>query len=1033
MSSFEVTTPILNSPFEEPREHWWIVDGEAPERRPGRRPAMYYYLDPGRDQNERGGFYIELKKVNLIRERVKQWRQQGWPGVSRTTRDLLSYWCREGRRQRLFFAQIEAAETIIFLSEARPDFRQGIEIPRDDPSDDAKARGFSGFLRYACKMATGAGKTTVMGLLAAWSILNKVVSRGDRRFSDVVLIVCPNVTIRERLRELNPDLGEASLYRTRDLVPAHLLPLLTQGKVIITNWHVLEPRAPQSAGDGGKVVKVGVRVQTTEKIRIGDKNDTKRGTRWLTRETLLQQLGNRLIEVVEGNPEQDAILKIRSCKYTESDKALVNRVLHQAPGKKNILIFNDEAHHAYRVKVERPDDWEEMDETEREEWLSDKTEATVWIDGLDRIDKIRGINSCIDLSATPYFLNRVGQEANRPFPWVVSEFGLIDAIESGLVKIPQLAVRDCSGSEIPGYFNIWQWIMQPGRLTAGERGGKRASPKPEAILKWAHHLIAMLGGLWQETWENWQEYESESRPPVFILVCKNTALANVIFDWLAHGRNPTGIQPEKLDGFRNNDTETNTIVMHSRVVQETDSESTKGDEARWMRFTLDTVGKRFWPRNCQGQEIYPEGFAELAKKLGRLLHPPGRNVRCIVSVGMLTEGWDCNTVTHIVGLRPFMSQLLCEQVVGRGLRRASYDVGDGDRLTEEVAKIFGVPFQVIPFKANPPGPLPKQGKRHHVRALPERAKLAITFPRVEGYTQAIRRRVTVDWENISPITLEPSRIPPEVEIKGLLPTNTGRLSLTGPGRIDQVRLKEFRQKRRVQELIFDVAGELTQLFRAQQGCEVPAHALFPQLARIVQRYTEEKVTVQPPADRKDLFLAPYYGWLVEAILDNLRGDIDEGETPELPLLESSRGAGSSSEVDFWTSREVREVSKSQVNYVVADTKRWEQSAAYFLDTNEEVVAFVKNAGLGLGIPYLHNGEQHEYLPDFVVRLRGNEDRYLLLETKGFDPLKEVKGAAAERWCAAVNAHGGFGKWRYRLADKPEKVPTIVSACSGAGD
>ena len=1029
MTTFEVPTPILNSPFEEPQEHWWIIEGKSSEQRRGRRPAMYYYIEPGRNQTERGGFYIELKRVNLIRERVQKWREQGWPGVTRTTHDLLSYWRREGRGQRLFFAQLEAAETIIFLTEARPDFRQGVEVPRDEPSDEAKAQGFMGFLRYACKMATGSGKTTVMGMLAAWSILNKVNNRGDKRFSDVVLIVCPNVTIRDRLRELDPAQAEASLYRTRDLVPGHLMPLLNQGKVIITNWHVLEPQAPRTAGDGGKVVKAGVQVQTTETIRIGEKNDTKRGTRWLTRPTLFQQIANGLIEVVEGDPEQAASLKIRSVRYIESDTSLVNRVLHEAGGKQNLIVFNDEAHHAYRVKVERPNDWEEMDESEREEWLSDKTEATVWVDGLDRIHKLRGINFCVDLSATPYFLNRIGQEANRPFPWVVSDFGLIDAIESGLVKIPQLAVRDCTGSEIPGYFNIWQWILQPGRLTASERGGKRASPKPEAILKWAHHPIAMLGGLWEETWRHWKETEGEDRPPVFILVCKNTALANVIYEWLANSRNPTGIPPAKLDGFRNADAEANTIVVHSKVVQETDTGAAKSDEARWMRFTLDTVGKRAWPCNRQGQELYPDGFVELAKKLDRPLHPPGRDVRCIVSVGMLTEGWDCNTVTHIVGLRPFMSQLLCEQVVGRGLRRASYEVGEDGKLMEEVAKVFGVPFQVIPFKANPTGPTPPPAKRHHVRALPERSDLEIKFPRVEGYTQVIRSRVTVDWNGIPPITLEPGRIPPEVEVKGLHPTNTGRLSLSGPGRADSVRLDEFRKARRIQELVFDVASELTKLFRDQRGCEIPAHVLFPQLAGIVGRYVDQKLNVQAPADRKDLFLAPYYGWLVEALLQNLKGDVDEGEAAELPLLEASRGPGSTEEVDFWTSRDVREVMKSQVNYVVADTKRWEQSAAYFLDTHADVTAFVKNAGLGLGIPYLHNGEQHEYVPDFVVRLKSAEERYLLLETKGYDPLKEIKKVSAERWCAAVNAHGGFGNWTYRVVDQPEKVSGVLSICA----
>jgi len=167
-----------------------------------------------------------------------------------------------------------------------------------------------------------------------------------------------------------------------------------------------------------------------------------------------------------------------------------------------------------------------------------------------------------------------------------------------------------------------------------------------------------------------------------------------------------------------------------------------------MRFTLDTVGKTGWPRDQFGKPIYPEGFEELARKRpGQPLHPPGRDVRCIVSVGMLTEGWDCSTVTHIVGLRPFMSQLLCEQVVGRGLRRRSYEVREvngKELMTEEVAKVFGVPFAVIPFKASGGGVTGGQPKRKHVYALPGRSDLEIRFPRVEGYRQAIRNRVRVN-------------------------------------------------------------------------------------------------------------------------------------------------------------------------------------------------------------------------------------------------------------------------------------------------
>ncbi|MGH9362270.1 MAG: restriction endonuclease, partial [Thermoanaerobaculia bacterium] len=504
----------------------------------------------------------------------------------------------------------------------------------------------------------------------------------------------------------------------------------------------------------------------------------------------------------------------------------------------NILVLNDEAHHAYRIKREEPEEEETEtfgDEDEAAEFFK---EATVWGDGLDRIHKLRGINCCVDLSATPYFLGRVGQDTNRPFPWVVSDFGLVDAIESGLVKIPQLAVRDTTGAQIPGYFNIWHWILP--QLTVRERGASRASPKPEAILKYAHHPIAMLYGFWEREREEWAKNPQDPRPPVFILVCKNTQIAKVLYEWIANDSPPSGIPPAKMEGFRNSG-RLNTIRVDSKVVHETDTGEAKSDASRWMRFTLDTVGKRAWPADRQGRPIYPVGFEELAKKLGRTLDPPGRDVRCIVSVGMLTEGWDCNTVTHIVGLRPFMSQLLCEQVVGRALRRASYEAGPDGKFPEELAKVFGVPFEVIPFKATkgqPPAPAPK---RHHVHAIPGKAQFEIRFPRVEGYTQAVRNRVTVDWEGLPAVVIEPGKIPPEVEVKGLNVNNRGRLSLSGPGKIDEVTLREFRQRRRLQELTFDLAQSLTRDYVAQAQCAVPAQRLFPQLLSIVKRYVADKV------------------------------------------------------------------------------------------------------------------------------------------------------------------------------------------------
>ena len=1007
MTGFEVQEPILNSPYEEPQEHWRIVEGESSQRVEGRRPAMYFYRPPGPVSGGEGiGTAIELKLVNRIRDRLSEWRPlalKGEGGVTRTTMELLNYWRRDGRETRLFFAQLEAAETLIFLTEARQDFLQGIHVPLDEPTPQQKVEGATAFRRFATKMATGSGKTTVMAMVAAWSIINKINNRGDGRFSDIVLVVCPNITIKSRLRELDPAEGEASVYRTRDLVPPHLLSTLSQGRVLVTNWHVFERQTIQVGGVPARVSKVGVPLRTTETITIGPKTTTARGIRYLTESDLRRQIDLGLLKIFDEERDKRGNLKkvkVVSSRYVESDTKWLERVLgREIGGKKNIIVMNDEAHHAYRIPPVEPDEqhslFEDAEETNLEQEFV--REATVWVEGLDRINRLRGVNFCIDLSATPFYLSSVGKDANRPFPWAVSDFGLTDAIESGLTKIPQLAVRDTSGNEIPGYFNIWHWIIP--KLTPAERGGRKGSPKPEAILKWANHPVAMLGGLWEETKDEWEQNLDDTRPPVFIIVCKNTKIAKVIYDWLALDERPAGIPPANLQGFRNTNDQTNTIRVDTKVVQETDTEGAKSDEMRWMRLTLDTVGKIHWPSDRQGRPIYPEGFGELAQKLDRPLHPPGRDVRCIVSVGMLTEGWDCNTVTHIIGLRPFMSQLLCEQVVGRGLRRTNYTPGPDGKFTEEVAKVFGVPFEIVPFKASAGG------------------------PRVEGYTQAIRNRVTVDWDSEAAVPLDPLNIPPEVQMKASLPSNSGRPSLSGPGKLEDVSLNPFRAQRRKQELIFELAASLTREYESQKQSELSSHVLFPQLVIMVERYLNEKIVVNPPADLMDVFLSPYYGWVIERLVNAVRPDTSQGEAPEIPKYERHRQPGSTDEVDFWTSRDVREIENSHLNYAGADTRRWEQSAIYYIDTHSATAAFVKNAGLGFAIPYFHNGQPHDYMPDFIIRLKtdSEEPYHLIIETKGFDPLEGVKKAAAERWVKAVNADGNFGHWQYSIVRKPEKV------------
>lgn len=1021
MFDFQVENPILNSPFLEPRHYWHIEEGTPPRIVEGRRKPVYFYRPPSYEVSREGmeeevGYEIELLLVSRIRGRLKEWRAAGYPGASKITLELLAYWEREGREKRLFFAQIEAATTVIFLTEARTDFLQGINIPLDEPSEKQKAEGLRAFQRMACKMATGSGKTTVMGMLAAWSILNKQNTRGDRRYSDTVVVVCPNVTIRNRLAELDPARGEASLYRSRDLVPPHLMGPLSQGRLLVMNWHVFALQDANRVGNtAARVVRTGREVNVLETIRIGEKTTTARGTRYLSLADYQRQVAAGLLEVIKEEIDDSGGLvkaQVASTRYVESDAAWLDRVLGFKAGRKqNVLVMNDEAHHAYRIRSEEPDEFEEADDEGLDEYYA---EATVWIDGLDRIHKQVGINTCVDFSATPYFLGRVGQQANRPFPWVVSSFDLIEAIESGLTKIPQFAVRDMSGQSIPGYFNIWRWILP--QLKSSERGGKKSAAKPEAILRYAFTPIAMLGGLWQQVAKEWRENGTDPRPPVFIIVCKNTRLAKLVYEWLADDSPPPGIPSAGLPDFRNRDDVINTIRVDSTVVAETDSGDAKSDLSGWMRLTLDTVGRLDWAQDRQGNPIYPEGFTTLAEKLGKPLHPPGRNVRAIVSVGMLTEGWDCNTVTHIVGLRPFMSQLLCEQVVGRGLRRASYETegaGPEERLGEEVAQIFGVPFQVVPFKANKGGVPRPPAKTWRIRALPERANLEISFPRVEGYTFEPSSVLSLDWDRIPELVIDPTQIPPEVQMKAGLPTNQGRPTIYGPGKLSTASLAAYRAEHRLQTRIAETARELVKAYVAQaEATSTQTHpsVLYPQFVAAVKRFVAEKVHAYHPATEADVFLAPYYGLMVERLFGNIQPA--EGSREGI-RVERHRGPGSTSEVEYITRKEPFSVTKSHINYVVPDSQ-WERIAAYALDSHPAVHSFVKNSGLGFAIPYLHAGQGHDYLPDFIVRLQQDVPSFVIVETKGHDERLQEKQNAAERWISAVNQDGRFGRWRYLL-------------------
>ena len=1047
----EVETPIINSPFAEPRYHWQIERGKPPVKAEGRRPASYFYRVP--DNATRGrkskaqlslkgdrrlesdldlGQQEELYRVTWIRLHLAQWRAAGYPGASGVTRELLDLW-RAGtdrRGQRLFFAQIEAAETIIFLVEAAEAFRKGMPpIPLDQPGAQAKAAGFRAFRRLACKMATGTGKTTVMGMLAAWSILNRIAEPTDDRFSDTVLAVCANVTIRERLKELDPALGDLSIYRTRQLVPPQRMEDLRRGEVMIANWHRLAKQESNAVnGDSARVVKTGEAVHVVK--NAGKSNET------------------------------------TETRYFESDQAWMKRIRQELGSGRgrcpHWLIFNDEAHHAYR-RGDAPDTVS-LDPTEDEDrgLLAKKNakEATIWIEGLDRINRLargdkrvgKGIRLCVDLSATPFYIQGSGNEVGRPLPWIVSDFGLLDAIESGLVKVPQLPTRDITGAEEASYFNVWRWVQY-----RAEQDGHSSTLTPALVMTYATAPINQLAQDWHKRFLDWQEDakgELHPVPPVFIVVCRDTRVAGAVYDWLSDGKGVAEAPP----WFRNAPGQELTVRIDSRVVEDMEAGGTR-DETRRLRFILDTVGKKTWP----GDKV-PEEWSELVRKNNEKAAgeddgaaddgiayrwidervPPGRDIRCIVSVSMLAEGWDANTVTHIVGLRPFGSQLLCEQVIGRALRRLHYAVNEETGLfAEETAKVFGVPFELVPFKerkGKEQGPAPRPPM--HIFSVPKKSEFEIEFPIVEGYFSPGAVSFHLDWSAVPTLTIDPMEIPDQVQLNSLTSAE-GALSAYGPGEKPLMTLKAWRRQFRVQQVAFRLAREVVRRWQDEQSAPgdgndsaLPAQTLFPHVARAAQRFLTDptKLVCKGSSEPVDVLLVNKYAQTaVDHLFEALRRGtrpLGQGEQAELPRIPNgSAGRGSTRCVDFHTTKPIYPADKCHLNAMAADTKQWEQIAAFALDAHASVVRWVKNEHLGLRVPYRKHGVPASYLPDFIAVLLCG--LILLIEIKGqYGDDADLKAKAAQRWVAAVNRAGGFGTWAYHVVTDPPALGKLLDELSG---
>ena len=985
-----IENPVINSPFEEPKLHFrFSKDGITDETIESRRISSYFVPIPPpkkKGKSAQLAFDTEWTQdreqentfINRVRERVSLWRKGGYVGITRTTRRLLEYWQNPEREKKLFFCQIEALETAIYLTEVAGKYGDSwIENDIRRFNEDANP----GLYRIAFKMATGSGKTVVMAMLIAWHVLNKLANTQDARFSDTFLIVTPGITIKDRLRVLYPN-DPNNYYQARDILSHDLMVDLNKVKIIITNFHAFKSR---------ELVKAG-----------------------------------RLTKNILGSKESGAL--------TESPDQMVRRVCRELGSKKNIIVINDEAHHCYRRKQEAEDD--KLSGDERKEAEKREEEARVWISGLEAVKNKIGIKAIYDLSATPFFLRGSGYREGTLFPWVVSDFSLIDAIESGIVKVPRVPVADDSmRSELPTYRNIWVHIRdhlpKKGRGTEDSLGSERKLPKE---LEGALHS---LYGNYEKYYRLWEQ-NAEARangltPPVFIVVCNNTNVSKLVYDYisgwakqLADGK--TTIVHGQLSIFRNHDDYGNWLPSPNTIL--IDSEQLESGEAMSREFkkiaALAIEEFKYEYRIRFGRDVEKLTDEDLLREVMNTVGKPGKlgeNIKCVVSVSMLTEGWDANTVTHVLGVRAFGTQLLCEQVVGRGLRRTSYVTNDSGLFDPEYAEVYGVPFSFIPCAGSQStprqGPIPTR-----VRALEERLECEITFPHVEGYRYDFpEERLQSRFTDDSIMPLSTYDIPTRTELAPII------------GETVYHDLYAFKLHRE-QEVIFQIAKlVLERYFRDDQGNV--KQWLFPQLLAITRDWIKKCVKLKDNAFVQMLLIREE----AHAAAEKIYGSIvtaPPGPGYLKPILRQYDNVGSTRYVDFTTTRPTYPTrsDKCHISHVVADTESWEQKTAQAIEDMDEVVCYVKNQGLNFTIPYALEGEERNYIPDFIVRVRdGNEDLLnLIVEVTGEKKKDKAAKVSTARnlWVPAVNNHGGFGKWAFLEITDPWDAQNTIRAVLKSG-
>ena len=976
--------PILNSPYEYPNRHWELDDTGQPTQRiiESRRRAEFItpipkpkkrkdvaqqaslLFDEGKGLTSESQQYDHTAIINGVRQEIDKWRQLPstyWRVTPETAR-LLQHWrCHDFSGIRPFFCQVEAVETAIWLTEVAPQLGKAGQRFLNHLAH-ANAEANPELMRLALKLATGAGKTTVMAMLIAWQTINAVRHPQSKRFTRGFLVVAPGLTIRDRLRVLQPN-DPDSYYQSRELIPQDMLPDLERAKIVITNYHAFKRRERMELSTGGRA--------------------------------LLQGHGKPL-------------------DTQETEGQMLQRVMPELMGMKNILVINDEAHHCYREKPGDPDEAQKKGD-DRKEAEKNREAARLWISGLEAVNRKLGVGRVIDLSATPFFLSGSGYAEGTLFPWTMSDFSLMDAIECGIVKLPRVPVADnIPGGDMPKFRNLWEHI----RTRMPKKGrGKAKTLDPLSLPVELQTALEALYGHYKKTFELWQSANIRV-PPCFIVVCNNTSTSKLVYDYIAgfqrqNEDGSTTLENGRLELFRNFDEHGNpyprprTLLIDSEQLESGEAldanfRAMAADEIeRFRREIIERTGDHRAADNLTDQDMLREVMNTVGKA-GQL----GETVRCVVSVAMLTEGWDANNVTHVVGVRAFGTQLLCEQVIGRALRRQSYDLNEEGLFNVEYADVLGIPLD---FTAKPVVSPPQPPRDTiQVKAMrPERDHLEIRFPRVAGYRVELpEERLTARFNEDSVLELTPDLVGPSIT------KNAGII-----GEHVDLSLEHLQDMRR-STLLFHLTQRLLYTKWRDPGEEPKLH-LFGQLKRITKQWLDTCLICKGGTYPAQLMYQELADMACERITAGVTRSL-VGERPVKAVLDPYNPVGSTAHVNFNTSKTSRyetDPRKCHINWVILDSD-WEAEFCRVAEVHSRVLAYVKNHNLGLEVPYRYGSEIRTYIPDFIVKIdngHGEDDPlFLIVEIKGYrrEDAKEKKATMENYWVPGVNNHGHYGRWAF---------------------